>query len=271
MSIFSLGFFGRSAVLAGVIGICTAAGASTPTLGAMAAAVERGDADEASRLGVLAGPAVVEDGLRSQLRSTQLAAVAAAPMVEARSELLPELATLAQSGDRRVAIPALRAARTIARELATAAGDGETADDLDPDDLTTWRALFEGLVANPHRFVEVRVLAIDTVAALSRVITPTEVGFDLAGVLGDPDPAIRLIAILNVPRPTPASARTALVSAVTSDVDDAVALAAAQVLCGDEPAPAVALLGVPGRDRIKKLVAGIAAKTTRDARRCLDK
>src|SRR5688572_25889343 len=79
MSIFSLGFFGVAAVV-GAAGI-----------GAMTDALDRGDRDEASRQGVLAGPVAVEQALANPVRTTQLAGIIAAPRVEARAELLPYL------------------------------------------------------------------------------------------------------------------------------------------------------------------------------------
>ena len=264
MSIFSLGFLRGLAATAGLLSVAQAGG-----IAPMTAAIERGDIDEASRLGVLAGPTVIEQGLASPVRATQLAAIAAAPAVEARAELLPALATLAGSPDRRTAIPATQAARSIARELARAAGGGEFPDDLDTDEVASWRAQFDQLAGHRSRFIEVRVLALDTAASLAQVIDPREVGFDLAAVLGDPDPAIRAVAIALVPRPTPAAARAPLANAVKNDADDKLALAAAQVLCGDDREPALALLGAQGLDRIKSLVVGKQPKATRDARQCL--
>jgi hypothetical protein len=290
MSIFSLGFLGLFGAAAGIA--------------SMVAAIEKGDADEASRQGVLAGPAVVErvligkgspaiptpdpasgrTGSRAAAvptappktadspatrRAAVLAAIAAATAVEDRAELLPALATVAGSGDRRTAIPAADAARAIARELAQSARNDAFPDDLDHEDLATWRALFDQLARNANRFIEVRVFAYDTVAALSDVIAPRDMGFDLAAALGDPDPAIRAIGVALVPRPTPQGARAPLANAVKNDADDKLALAAAQVLCGDDPAPALSLLGAQGLDRIKKLVGGKAPRMTRDARRCL--
>jgi len=237
----------------------------------MTAAFEAGDRDEASRQGVAAGPAVIEEALTTGTRAAQLAAITAAPAAEARFELLPALATSAGSGDRRTAIPAARAARRIARELAQSALDGDGMDELGTDDVATWRALFDDLAKNPHRFIEVRVLALDTVAALAQVIDPNALGFDLAASLADPDPALRAIAVGNVPRPTPESARAPLANAVKNDADDKLALIAAQALCGDDPQAALAFLGAQGIDRIKTLVAGKPPRTTRDARRCLER
>src|SRR5690348_14441508 len=123
MSIFSL-----------TILVVSAAG-----IGSMTAAMDRGDIDEAGRQGMLAGPVVVEKALAGPARATELAGIAAAPAVEDRAELLPALAALAAGPDRRTAIPAARAARTIARELAA----HDLPDDLAPADLEPWRAAFE--------------------------------------------------------------------------------------------------------------------------------
>lgn len=250
MSIFSLGFFGAFAL----------AGITT-----MTDAYERGDIDEASRQGVLAGPAIVEEALGSPARTTKLAAIAAAPAVEASPELLPALAEIARGADRRTAIPAAQAARTIARELAKY----DMPDDIAADDVMTWRALFDQVAHSQTRFIEVRVLALDTVASLAQTITRTDIGFDLAAALDDPDPAFRFAAVSLVPRPTPAALRAPLANAVKNDADTKVALAAAQALCGDHKDPALAVLGAQGLARIKKLVAGVPAARTRDAVRCL--
>jgi hypothetical protein len=146
------------------------------------AAFERGDVDEAARQGAQAGPVIVEKALASPRRSTRLAAIAAAPWTEDRAELLPALADAAAGPDRRTAIPAARAARTIAREL----GSHDLPDDLAPDDLDTWRTQFETIARDADHFIEVRVLAIETAEALG--------GFDPAPFLSDPDPLIRAAA-----------------------------------------------------------------------------
>src|SRR5262245_32894287 len=98
-------------------------------IASMTAALDRGDVDEAARQGALAGPAAVGRALGSRERSTQLAAIAAAPDVEDRAELLAALADVAAGPDRRTAIPAARAARSIARGLQA------LPDDLAPGDL----------------------------------------------------------------------------------------------------------------------------------------
>ncbi len=145
----------------------------------MTAALERGDAGEAARQGALAGPAVVEQALHAKARTTQLAAILAAPITEDRAELLPALSDLAAGPDRRTAIPAARAARTIAIELSRK----DLPDDLAPEDVAGWRARFESIAKDADHFVEVRVLALETADALG--------GYDHAAFASDPDPVIR--------------------------------------------------------------------------------
>jgi hypothetical protein len=156
----------------------------------MTTAYQRGDLDETARQGALAGPVVVEKALASTIRATQLAAIVAAPAVEDRAELLPALARVAAGPDRRVAIPAARAALIIATDLAK----HELADDLAPDDLQTWRTTFEDVARSTTHPIEVRLLALDTCHALAHVLDPAALGFDLDAALKDPDPAIRAVA-----------------------------------------------------------------------------
>ena len=231
----------------------------------MTAAFDRGDLDEVARQGEVAGPVVVEHALGSKVRSTVLAAIVAAPAVEDRAELLPALAHLAEGADRRTSVPAARAARAIAQYLAR----HELADDLAPDDVASWRASFEAIARREHP-IEVRVAALETAAALAHVLDPADLGFDLAAALADRDPALRITAIELVPRPLPATSRAPLATAITGDVDPAVALAAAQVLCADladDPAATRAALGERGLERIRTLVTDHPA--ARDAARCL--
>jgi hypothetical protein len=251
MSIFLLRFLGAAA-----------------GIGTMTAAVERGDLDEAARQGALAGPTIVAQALASKTRTTVLAGVVAAPTTEDRAELLPALARVAGGGDRRTAIPAARAARAIADQLAKK----DLPDDLAPDDLQRWRASFEQLALVRGRAIEVRVAALETAAALEHVLDPEQLGFELARALADPDPALRVAALALVPRPT-ASGLRAPIAGSLGDASSEVALAAAQTLCADaadDPAGVKAVLGAQGLARIKVLVkAHPNAPETRDAARCL--
>lgn len=237
---------------------------------AMVAAFERGDVDEAAHRGGIAGAGALARALRSTdppvERATRLAAIAAAPTTEGRTELLDPLARLAAGPDRRIAIPAARAARAIASEL----GRDELPDDIAPEDLAAWRRPWAELALRTDRWIEVRVLALDTAAALDR----EGAGVDLAAALGDRDPDFRRAAVAAVPAPVPALLLGVLANAVVRDTDDAVALAAAQVLCFDLPAvpakPILDVLGPAGLQRIRTLVGTHGDPATiRDAARCL--
>jgi hypothetical protein len=237
----------------------------------MTAALERGDLDEAARQGSLAGPVVVEHALESPARASKLAAIVAAPTVEDRAELLPALARAAASGDRRIAIPAAQAARTIAREVA----HRELADDLAADDVEQWRAAFETIARGGERFVEVRLAALDTASSLAHVADPAALGFTLEVVLADRDPAVRAAAVALVPQPAAAALRAPLAAAVIDDADAHVALVAAQALCADlahdDPAPVLAALGPRGLERIRVVIGSERSPAARDAARCLKK
>lgn len=236
-------------------------------IASMRAAMERGDLDEASRQGAIAGPVVVEAALASSDRTSQLAAIVAAPRVEDRAELLEALAALAAGPDRRTAIPAARAGAEIARELVRTG----LPDDLGTDDVARWRDRWAVLALRPDRWIEVRVLALDITAALDQ----GGIGIALGTALADPDPAFRRAAVAVVPVPTPPAMRTFLASALVADTDPLVALGAAQALCADlvadAPGPILAALGGAGLTRLRTIIttAGVPRGTLRDAARCL--
>ena len=247
------------------------AGASIAT---MRAAMERGDVDEAARQGVLAGPLIIEDALAAPDRAARLAAIAAAPDVTGRAELLDALAVAAAGPDRRTAIPAARAARTIALELAKR----ELPDHIASEDAYEWRDAWAELAMRSDRWIELRVLALDTAAALDRAGTAMGAtpgtGVPLATALADRDPAFRRAAVHTIPSPVPADLRAPLATAIASDTDDKVALAAAAVLCfdlvADKPAPIVDALSAAAMTRLKTLVEGAKpSPAIRNAKRCL--
>jgi hypothetical protein len=184
---------------------------------------------------------------------------------------LPALARLAGGPDRRVAIPAARAARQIARELS----HHELADDVAADEVEQWRSAFEAIARGADHFVEVRLDALDTASALARVADPAALGFALDPLLADRDPAVRAAAVALVPQPAPVALRAPLAATVIGDVDPHVALGAAQALCADlaidDPAPVIAALGPRGIDRIHALIANDHGAAARDAARCLKK
>ncbi|HWO21560.1 MAG TPA: hypothetical protein VNO30_22480 [Kofleriaceae bacterium] len=235
-------------------------------LAAMRAAMDRGDIEEAARQGALAGTTVLEQALAAPDRPAQLAAIAAAPAASdqpaARAELLPALARVAAGPDRRTAIPAARAAREIARSLYGHArppgAAAELPDDLAPADVLALRQAWAALAARTELRIEVRVLALDTAAALE----PGGTGVDLAAALADPDPAYRRAAIALVPMPVPPALRGALAGAAAGDADPGAALDAAAVLCADlavdPPRPILDALGPRGLARLRELVAASA-------------
>ena len=238
---------------------------------AMRAAFEQGDLDGAARAGALAGPAVVEQALGARDRMTRLAAIAAAPLVEDRAELLEALARVAGGSDHRTAIPAAGAARTIARELA----GHDRPDDLAEDDLATWRGTWAALAMRGDRWIELRLLALDTAAALDHA----GIGVELAAALRDPDPAFRRATVAIVPLPAAAASYPALADAVVHDGDPDVALGAAQALCASiDPTtsstarPILDALGPTGLTRLRALVTAARPPiegAVRDAARCL--
>jgi len=238
-------------------------------IAAMRAALERGDLDEAVRQGALAGPVVVERALHAGDRATRLAGIAAAPVVEDRAELLDALADAAGGPDRRTAIPAAAAARAIARELER---QGRP-DDLAADDVAGWRATWSALALRGDRWIELRLLALDTAFALD----PLGTGVELAAALHDPDPALRHAAANLVALPAPAATYRALADAVIHDLDAGVALDAARALCGAldaaAPRPILDALGGAGIARIRALVTASDPRpdppAARDAARCL--
>ncbi len=236
-------------------------------IASMKAAMERGDSDEAGRQGALAGPAIVEQALASPDRATRLAGIAAAPATEDRAELLEALATIAAGPDRRTALPAARAARTIARELAKR----DPSDDLAPDDVSLWRASYAQLAADRTRWIELRVLALDTACALA----PDGAGLPLETSLADPDPALRRAALADLAIPIPTEHRARIAQTIVTDTDALVALTAGQVLCADlaaDPAqPILDALGEPGLARLRAAVAAEDAPRValKEIARCL--
>lgn len=246
-------------------------------LAAMRAAIDRGDEEEAARQGALAGPTVIQQALAAPDRTARLAGIAAAPdaseLPAGRAGLLPALARAASQPDRRTAIPAARAARAIARSLyGHARPPGAAADlpdDLAPEDVAAWRAAWAKLAARADLWIELRVLALDTAAALD----PGGTGVELAAALADPDPAYRRAAIAVVPMPVPPAMRAALAGAAAGDADPGAALDAAAALCADlvadPPRPILDALGPAGLARLRKLVADGPPAAVRDAARCL--
>lgn len=235
-------------------------------LAAMRAAFERGDLDEAARQGALAGPAVVERALASADRSTALAAIAAAPLVNDADELLPALAALAAGPDRRTAIPAADSARVIAHRLAHAA---VADDDLAREELVAWRDAWARIARTKDRWIEVRVAAIGVEVELATALAVDPWVEGIAGVdpalLADADADVRLAALAYVPTAITGATRAAVTTLATSDAEDRVALAAGAILCGAD-----GTLDAAAKTRVKAATAALAkASDARTVARCL--
>lgn len=275
-------------------------------IASMKTAMEAGDIERAAHQGVLAGPFVVEQALGSPDRATRFAGIAAAPATDERIELLEALAAAAAGPDRRSAIPAAHAGRTIAREVARDVAQSDLPDDIAPEDVLRWRDAWGDIALDRTRWIEVRVLALDVAAALdasahistsgsqaaatapntaapapgatstsSGRMTTGSIGVNLDIALADPDPAFRRAAVALAPVPLPPVLRAPLAGAVVKDTDPLVALGAAQALCADlvadKPAPILTALGAPGLIRLRTIIDtdGASRGVVRDAARCL--
>ncbi|HUH05319.1 MAG TPA: hypothetical protein VML75_25150 [Kofleriaceae bacterium] len=227
----------------------------------LAAGLERAlrspDADALPAVGQVLGPAAIEEAIASPARRTVLAAALAAPGAERPWPLLEPLAGSAAGPDRPIAVAAADAARAISRRL-----DRQTVIDEDvPDDvvrtaLAAWRAVG----ADPRRWADVRVAALETGRSLHDALgedaEPDDLAYDLTAALRDSDPEIRRAALELI---APDELPLPIVAATLNDIDPIVALVAAQVLCAglafDEPAaPILAAAGATGLTRIRALV-----------------
>jgi len=195
----------------------------------MRAAIDQGDLDEAARQGALAGPAVIEQALVAKDRPTRLAAILAAPLADGGFDLLEALSQVAIDPDRRVAIPAARAARAIAYELSR----HDIPDDIAVADLAQTRDIWVAIAIDRERPITLRVLALETAAAIDRLVS-SGIGVAL--------PA-------------------ALAAAATLCTD----------LVVDPAKPILDALGSEGRARLRSLVTIVDGPriTMRDAARCL--
>jgi hypothetical protein len=116
--------------------------------------------------------------------------------------------------------------------------------------------------------IDVRVAALETAAALEHVIDPAQLGFDLAHVLADPDPLLRVAALELVPRPTAPALRASIVPVLGAG-DAAVTLAAARTLCADAAEDLAAVKAALGPEGLARIKAIVKAHPDASASRCL--
>ncbi len=239
-------------VLAAGIG---AAIAATPER--LVAAFLAGDRLELGRTGWNLGAGGLADELVSADRERSLAALAAAPHAEDGHALLMPLSEIARSPDRPRAVAAARAAEAIAREL-----DRGRARELDipaellADAAGAWRAI----AADPGRWVDVRIDALDASLALAGA-AGTRSDEELDSLLADDDPEIRRAALERWPQPLDDERRALAGERARSDPEDDVAATALQALCGgiaagDAPSRILDALADDGMARLRALLSG---------------
>ncbi|MEZ4367711.1 MAG: HEAT repeat domain-containing protein [Kofleriaceae bacterium] len=212
-------------------------------------------------------------------------ALLVAPDVDDAYVLLGPLAEQADSWNRATAAHAADAARQIARRLGPRA---PVAADVDDDELEARQTRYLALAQRADRWPDVRVAALEVVAALATVRARgedlVEPGYDLTALLADPEPELRRAAAELLPSPTTEAQRPALVRALLDDPVPAVSLAAAQALCGDlvglgagDPEAVLGAIGPLGLERLRGFVSAedagddpdLPVAALLDAARCL--
>ena len=253
--------------------------------GRLARALVAGDHARLSRLGAAAGARGLMPVMGArQDRTERLAAVLAAPAPEDGWAMLVVLAEHAAGPDRPLAVAASQAATSIAARLDRDWESVYSTHDIPEQALARGLEAWREVGADPGRWADVRVHALEVsahlVAARQRTDARAPHELDaldaLDALAADADAEVRRAAFELLPHPlSPREAATAA-RAATHDTDPAAALAAAQALCGglaiEAPAaPALAALGPDGLDRLRHLVSDptlpLAARV--DGARCL--
>lgn len=239
-----------------VLGAAEAPEPSGATAAKLRYSLDRGAGAELQEIGVRASGGDLSLALQSPDRKVVLAATAAVRAAEDGWVLLAPLAELASRPDRPLAAAAAASAVAIAARIDEAFLDEHEVTKAELGErIRAWSAL----AAARHRWPDVRVHALEISAHLARVGRGFALGFDLAGLAGDPEPEVRRAAFEVLPQPVPESARALAAEAVAHDSEPVVALAAAQSLCSglgfDEPAgPILAALGDAGAQRLRTLI-----------------
>lgn len=238
-----------------------------------------GSADDVERAARNAGARRLSLALAGAASDRVLALAAAdgAPFAEDAIWLLVPLAEAARSPDRPLAV---RAARAAAR-IAGAVDPGDLLERDVPPDWTRARIRdLRAVAADPGRWTDVRVLALEAAARLHRALGseagPADAPYDLAQAAADPDPEIRRAAFELLASPLRPAELAIAAGAVAAEVDLTVALAAGQAACdglrfGDPARPVLAALGARGLVRLRALVASrmLSAGARLGAARCL--
>jgi hypothetical protein len=208
-----------------------------PSPADLVAAVRGNDDVEIERVAARIGAVRLEAWAQKGQPAERLAALRALPLVEDAWAVLPELAHLLGDSDDEVATRAAECARRIAEGLTP---EGKERDEM-PGDVPA-RAARELLAVaqKPSGRTQVRVIAIEAVAALRRVTRVDDKG--LAALLAGGDAQIRRAAAEALAA-APAGDKP-LEEALAKDASAEVAAAAAASLCRD--VPVIAPSGKPG-------------------------
>ncbi len=238
-----------------------------------------GSSDDVERAARSAGSRRLSLALAGAASDRVLAIAAAdgAPFTDDAVWLLIPLVAAARSPDRPLAV---RAARAAAR-IAGAVDPGDLLQGDVPPDWTRARIHeLRAVAADPARWTDVRVFALEAAARLYRALEsqagPADAPFDLAATSVDPDPELRRAAFELLGSPLKPAELAIAAQVVARDGEPMVALAAGQAACdglrfGDPARPVLAALGSKGLARLRALVADrtLSAGGRLGAARCL--
>lgn len=249
--------------------------------GRLARALAANDRARLSRLGAAAGARGLLPLMDArQDRAELLAAVLAAPAAVDGWALLVPLAEHAMGPDRPLAVAAALTATSIAARLARDWEPVYVTHDIPEQALAHALGAWRAIGADPGRWADVRVHALEVSAHLAAARQRAGAGatapYDLDALAADADAQVRRAAFELLPHPLSPGEAAVASRAVVDDADPTAALAAAQALCGglgvDAPAaPALAALGQAGLDRLRHLVPDPALPPAAriDGARCL--
>jgi hypothetical protein len=238
-----------------------------------------GSSDEVERAARSAGARRLSLALAGAASDRVLALAAAdgAPFTDDAVWLIRPLAEAARSPDRPLAVRAARAAARIASALDAS---DLLAADVPPDWVRARIHELRAIAADPARWTDVRVSALEAAAHLNRALEseagPADAPYELAAAAVDPDPEIRRAAFELLGSPLRPAELAIAAGAVAADAEPVVAIAAGQAACdglrfGDPIRPVLAALGAKGLVRLRALVANraLSAGARLGAARCL--
>ena len=272
---------GGALLLAALAGLARADTGTPPPVEAdlLKGALLSGSSDDVERAARRAGVrrlALALAGAASD-RVLALAAAEGAPFAEDAVWLLVPLASAARSPDRPLAVRAARAAARIAGSLDSSE---LVTGDVPPDWTRARIHELRAIAADPARWIDVRVSALEAASHLRRSLEaeagPADAPYDLAVAAVDPDPELRRAAFELLRSPLAPAELAIVANAVAADPDRVVALAAGQAACdglrfGDPARPVLAALGAKGLLRLRGLVADktLSSGARLGAARCL--